>query len=245
MDVSPPPSVAHLVPLDIWCLILSLLPPRLAWRLRLTSTAWRLLVEEHLALLWFRRSCVEVKWAPFFRIYDAASSSSGIRDPYPVRGLRGAWAGFERPETGELEGGAWASAFPSAWSSGPAPPGGGGTTTPRRANLTKSLWLHKEVTVSLALCGEVSQPMKLRLRIRATNADPEEEREPEQLSEPQHGQEGMSPRTSASPSPEPEPEDPLARKTMYLSANGRRIRFDWRLLMERASRQGNWTPLAR
>ncbi|KZT55494.1 hypothetical protein CALCODRAFT_352987 [Calocera cornea HHB12733] len=246
MDVSPAPPPAHStaqrVPLDIWCLVLALLPPRLAWRARLTCTAWQHLVEDHLARLWFRRACVEVKWAPFFRIYDCPSSA--IRDPYPVRGVRGGWAGFERPETGELEAGAWGAWGPSASAS--AWEKAGGTSTPgRRANLTKSLWLHKEVTVSLALAGEVSQPIKLRLKIRPTNADPEEEADSEQqrAASPESRSGSLSP--SPSPSSSPEPEDAWTRKTMYLSANGRRIRFDWKLLMERASRQGNWSDLSK
>ncbi|EJT98790.1 hypothetical protein DACRYDRAFT_110683 [Dacryopinax primogenitus] len=244
--------ITRRVPLDIWALILSLLPARQCWPLRYTCHAWLLLVEEHLTLLWLRHACVDVKLAPYFRIYDAHVAGIG-RDPWPLRRTKSQWTAFDRPETGELDAGAWAT-YPTAQQHGHMHHGAwSGTSTPtpgagRRANLTKSLWLHKEVTFSLALGGEVSQPMKLRLKILPSNSDAEElgaclqhtpARAHAQAGFPFHHQEPGSREGSRSP------ELGESRDMMLLSANGRRIRLDWRRLMDRACRQGNWGALVR
>jgi len=177
------------VPLDIWFLILGELHPRHAWKARNVNQAWRTYVEDHLARVWFRDTCVEVKWAPFFRIYDSPAPS--IRDPYPLRCQSSQYLTFVRPEIDPQRG--------------------------RRANVVKRLFLHEEVTVSVALMGEVSQSIKLQLKILPTNAEPEEE-ETNLL-----------------------PDAPV--RAMFLSANGRRIKFDWKPLLERACRQTSWVQL--
>lgn len=149
-----PPVCIAAVPLDVWFMVLAELHPRHAWKARNVNRAWRSYVEEHLARVWFRHTFIEVKWAPFFRIYD--SSLPSLRDPYPLlpEEDEGKYLTFVRPEIDPSQG--------------------------RRANVVKRLFLHQEVTVSFALRGEVCQPMKVPLRILRTNDSPSEDEGGEQ-----------------------------------------------------------------